>query len=50
VPPAFEIFELGDNVIAAFLHWLNSWIFTAGPRRPDLISYYPAEMIWGKKI
>lgn len=46
--PSFNMLDLGSNTLAAFLIWVNSWIYAAGPRRPDLVAYYPNE--WGKPI
>ena len=47
-PPPFEMSDLSSNTLTAFLIWINSWIYAAGPRRPDLVRYYPDE--WGKPI
>jgi hypothetical protein len=45
----FEMLSLGQNSLIAFFHWLNSWIYAAGPRRPDLLKYYNID-IWGSKV
>ena len=38
---AGQMWNLGANTLVTFLYWLNSWLYAAGPRRPDLVAYYP---------
>lgn len=45
----FEMLDLGENTIFTFLYWLNSWLFCAGPRRPNLLAYYPLDD-WGTRV
>lgn len=45
----FEMLDLGRNTIIAFIYWLNSWLYAAGPRRPNLLAYYPIDD-WGHKV
>ncbi|RWY66193.1 DUF6602 domain-containing protein [Rhizobium sp. WSM1325] len=40
LPQPFEMLALGSNTLIAFFHWLNSWLYAAGPRRPNLLAYY----------
>lgn len=49
LPEPFEMLDLGDNTLTAFLYWLNSWLYAAGPRRPDLVSYY-GNRNWGTRV
>lgn len=48
MPVPLQMLDLGPNTLAAFLIWVNSWIYAAGPRRPDLIPYYPNQ--WGTSV
>jgi len=36
----FEMLDCGTNSLTVFLYWLNSWLYAAGPRRPNLLKYY----------
>jgi hypothetical protein len=45
----FEMLDLGTNTLTAFLHWLNSWLYGAGPRRPNLLAYYGIST-WGHRV
>lgn len=45
----FEMLDLGVNALTAFLHWLNSWVYGAGPRRPNLLAYYDIST-WGNRV
>lgn len=47
-PPA-EMMALGQNTLVTFIYWLNSWLYAAGPRRPDLVKYYPIND-WGTVV
>lgn len=47
--PSFEMLNLGTNALTVFFYWLNNWLYAAGPRRPDLIRYYPVDS-WGEKV
>jgi len=47
-PIPLQMLDLGPNTLAAFLIWVNSWIYAAGPRRPDLVPYYPNK--WGTSV
>jgi hypothetical protein len=47
--PPLEMLDLGVNTLITFLHWLNSWLYAAGPRRPDMVQYYPIDD-WGTKV
>jgi hypothetical protein len=44
--PPSQMMGLGVNTLTVFLHYLNSWLFAAGPRRPDIIEYYSLPS-WG---
>ena len=45
----FEMLDLGTNALTAFLYWLNSWLYGAGPRRPNLLAYYDIST-WGHRV
>jgi hypothetical protein len=47
--PSSEMMDLRENALTVFLHWLNSWLYAAGPRRPDVVAYYPQKS-WGQTI
>jgi hypothetical protein len=47
--PSDEMIGMGDHSLFTFFYWINSWLFAAGPRRPDLVKYYP-EMMLGNVI
>ncbi|MDP2802024.1 MAG: hypothetical protein Q8O26_09090 [Phreatobacter sp.] len=47
--PSEEMMGLGENSLFTFLYWINSWLYAAGPRRPDLVKYYPS-MTFGSII
>jgi hypothetical protein len=45
----FEMLDLGGNALSVFLYWLNSWLYAAGPRKPDILKYYNISN-WGQKF
>lgn len=47
--PGFKMLDLGPNTLFTFLYWLNSWLYAAGPRRPNILAYYPVKE-WGSLV
>jgi len=46
----FEVNELKENTLLAWLVWYSSWLHAAGERRAALNSYVPQDLIWGRVV
>lgn len=50
LPDPFDLYDLGENSLAAWYVWLDSWLRRAGPRLNDPVTYLPAEKTWGRVV
>jgi hypothetical protein len=50
MPEDVEVDDFGENSLAAWYVWLDSWLRHAGPRASDPLRYLPPVKNWGKRV
>lgn len=50
LPETLEVNDLGENSLAAWYIWFDSWLRHAGPRLCDPVRYLPMDKIWGHRV